>query len=143
LKLTDLLLHKKFGQILLKRIGKESEVRIALALYKKETLTGKTLLHLRSINKFEQMEIRYFLNFKVGMINDPKIQKRDFYEFCQSNDILFDYNFLNDETVNTARLRIVTLLFSDYILLLYAFDKNLSLEQEELDYLINSFQSCT
>ena len=54
-------------------------------------------LLLSIINKFEQMEIRYFLKFTSAPINEPKIQKRGFYEFCQSSDILFDYDFIEIE----------------------------------------------
>lgn len=127
-------------QVILKKKKKENEVRVAIALYLKQTLTGKTLLHLRSINKFEQMEIRYFLDFTKGSINDPKIEKRVFFEFCQSSDILFNYNFTENLELNSARLRIVTLAFNEFIMLLYVFDKNTSLTQEELDSLINSFK---
>src|SRR5690606_26616899 len=127
-------------QVILKKNEKENEVRVAIALYLRQTLTGKTLLHLRSINKFEQMEIRYFLDFTKGPINDPKIEKRDFFEFCQSSDILFNYNFIGNLESNSARLRIVTLAFNEFIMLLYAFDKNTSLTQDELDSLINSFK---
>lgn len=86
------------------------------------------------------MEIRYFLDFTKGPINDPKIEKRDFFEFCQSSDILFNYNFTENLELNSARLRIVTLAFNEFIMLLYVFDKNTSLTQEELDSLINSFK---
>lgn len=127
-------------QILLTKTGQENDIRVALALYQKKTLTGKTLLHLRSINKFEQMEIRYFIDFKTAPINDPKMQKRNFYEFCQSSDIFFDYNLSDETATKSARLRIITISVDDFIILLYAFDKNLALGQEELDLLINSFK---
>lgn len=129
-------------QIILKKNG-QNDIRIALALYPKKTLIGNTLLHLRSINKFEQMEIRYFLKFTSAPINEPKIKKRDFYEFCQSSDIIFDYDFIEDSKINSARLRIITCGFNDYVLLLYAFDRNETLDQIELESLAESFKSLT
>ncbi|WP_396156453.1 hypothetical protein [Flavobacterium macrobrachii] len=129
-------------QIILKKNG-QNDIRIALALYPKKTLTGNTLLHLRSINKFEQMEIRYFLKFTSAPINEPKIKKRGFYEFCQSSDIIFDYDFIEDSKINSARLRIITCGFNDYVLLLYAFDRNETLDHIELESLAESFKSFT
>lgn len=127
-------------QILLRK-HKNDNIRIALALYEKKTLTGQNLLHLRSINKFEQMEIRYFLKFTIAPINEPKIQKKEFYEFCQSSDIYFDYDFVDDSKTHSARLRIITIRFDEHILLLYAFDKDENLNQSELNSLVESFKS--
>ncbi|AWH84737.1 hypothetical protein HYN59_06200 [Flavobacterium album] len=127
-------------QVLLTKVEQDHNVRVALALYPKELLTGNTLLHLRSINKFEQMDIRYFINYTSAPINEPKIVKHEFYEYCQSSDILFDCNFINNLVSEFWRLRIVTLKFEEFIMLMYAFDKNQSLSQEELNSLVTSFK---
>lgn len=119
----------------------ENNIRIALALYPKKTLTGETLLHLKSINKFEQMEIRYFLKFTRAAMNEPKIIKKDFYEYCQSSDFYFNYDFEGNTEIFSARLRIITFRFNEHILLMYAFDKNEILEQSEIDKLAESFKS--
>jgi hypothetical protein len=127
-------------QFILKKYDNQN-IRIAFALYEKKTLTGQNILHLRSINKFEQMEIKYFLNTTIAPINEPKIQKRGFYEFCQSSDIYFNYGFLDNETVHSARLRIITFRFDEYILLMYAFDRNGELEQTEIDKISESIKA--
>src|SRR5688572_25617394 len=82
-------------QILIQREDDTSEGSgplIAMYLYQKSQLTGDSLLHIRSINKFEQMWVPYFINLRVSQRNNPKVFKRGFYEYCQSSDIEFTYS---------------------------------------------------
>jgi hypothetical protein len=49
-----------------KKIEEQSENNpvIAMYLYEKSQLTSDSLLHIRSINKFEQMWLPYFINYR-------------------------------------------------------------------------------
>jgi hypothetical protein len=114
---------------------------IAMYLYQKAQLTGDTLLHIRSINKFEQMWIPYFVNLQTFQRSNPRIIKKEFYEYCQSSEMEFTYKFLYDSKVDSARLRIITFAFNNYILLMYVFDKNENeLTQEDLNLFIDSIK---
>lgn len=115
---------------------------IAMYLYKKAQLTGDSLLHIRSINKFEQMWFPYFINLNLSKRDNPKVFKKGFYEYCQSGDINFNYNKINDKTNQTARLRILSFAFNQNILLMYVFDRHQNeLDQDALNVLLDSIKS--
>ncbi|MCC6371263.1 MAG: hypothetical protein IT236_09690 [Bacteroidia bacterium] len=115
---------------------------IAMYLYQKSQLTGDSLLHIRSINKFEQMWLPYFINFNPTKRDNPKVQKKDFYEYCVSTDINLQYTNSDSPEINNARLRVLSFAFNSYVLLMYAFDKN-NLTQEDLLTLANNLKSST
>ena len=113
----------------------EANPIIALYLYQKEFLTGNSPLHTRSINKFEQMYIPYFVK-TLSTRNNPQIIRKDNYEYCQSADFNFDYDLINN-TKGSARLRILTFSFNKHVLFMYVFDKKThELTQGELDSFI-------
>jgi hypothetical protein len=115
---------------------------IAMYLYQKEHLTGDSLLHIRSINKLEQMWLPYFINVRLFKRGNPRVFRKDFYEYCQSGDIEFTYQFFDAPTIDSARLRIVTFGFKDHVLLAYAFDKmDNELTQEELNVFVNPIRA--
>ena len=97
---------------------------IAMYLYEKSQLTSDSLLHIRSLNKLEQMWLSYFINLIVLKRDNPKVQKRQFYDFCQSTDINFNYKLLDSIKEIEARVRVLSFAFNTYILLMYVFDKN-------------------
>jgi hypothetical protein len=130
-------------QVLIQKIADgqtESGPVIAMYLYHKSQLTGDSLLHIRSINKFEQMWLPYFINFSVPKRDNPKVQKRQFYDFCQSTDINFNYKLSDSPEENEARVRVLSFAFNTYVLLMYVFDKN-NLTQEELLTIIDNIKS--
>ncbi|MBS1635685.1 MAG: hypothetical protein JST26_07155 [Bacteroidetes bacterium] len=104
---------------------------VAMYLYQKSRLTGDTSLHIRSINKFEQMWLPYFINFKPERRDNPKVYKRQFFEYCQSMDINFKYSFADSQFEHEARVRILSFAFNSCVLLMYVFDKG-NLTQDEL-----------
>jgi len=132
-------------QILIRKKIETSEGNspiIAMYLYQKEQLIGDSLLHIRSINKFEQMWIPYFINSRPFKRDNPKVFKKEFYEYCQSGDIEFTYQFSDAPTIDSARLRIVTFGFKGHVLLAYVFDKpDNELTQEDLNLFVNSIRA--
>ena len=120
----------------------ESTPVIAMYLYEKSQLTGDSLLHIRSINKFEQMWLPYFINFRPERRDNSKVHKRQFFEYCQSTDINFKYTLSDSPLENDGRIRILSFAFNSYILLMYVFDKN-NLNQEELLTFIDNIKSST
>lgn len=132
-------------QILIQRrdgTSERSRPLIAMYLYHKSQLKGDSLLHVRSINKFEQMWVPYFVNLGLFQRNNPKVFRRGFYEYCQSSDIEFTYSTLDDSTANSGRLRIMSFAFSDHVLLMYVFDNvENELNQEGLDLFADSIKA--
>jgi len=131
-------------QILIQREGGTSDSRplIAMYLYQKSQLTGDSLLHIRSINKFEQMWAPYFINFVLMQRNNPKVFKRNFYEYCQSSDMEFTYSSSDNSKPNSGRLRILSFAFNDYVLLMYVFDNyDNELKQDDLNIFAESIKT--
>lgn len=121
----QVLIRKKIeGQI-------ENSPVIAMYLYEKSQLTGDSFLHIRSINKFEQMWLLYFINSRLERRNNPRVHKRQHFEYCLSTDINFSYSLSNSQIENEVRVRILSFAFNSYVLLMYVFDKD-NLPQEEL-----------
>jgi hypothetical protein len=132
-------------QILIQREGRTSDSRplIAMYLYHKSQLTGDSLLHIRSINKFEQMWAPYFINFVSMKRNNPKVFKREFHEYCQSSDMEFTYSSSDNSKTNSGRLRILSFAFNDYVLLMYVFDNydyDNELKQDDLNTFAESIK---
>ncbi len=132
-------------QVMIQKKGNahsENNPLITIYLYKKSQLTGDSLLHVRSVNKIEQMWVPYFINLISPQRTNPKVYKKDFYEYCQSGDIIFKYNRIGDLFINDARLRILTFAFNQHILLMYVFDQNDNeLKQEDLNEFATTFKS--
>jgi hypothetical protein len=131
-------------QILIQREGGRSESSrplIAMYLYQKSQLTGDSLLHIRSINKFEQMWAPYFVDIVSTKRSNPKIFKKGFYEYCQSGDMEFMYNSSDSTKPDSGRLRILSFAFHDYVLLMYVFDNNDNeLKQDDLNVFAESIK---
>jgi len=121
------------------RLSENSPV-IAMYLYEKTHLTGDSLLHIRSINKFEQMWLPYFINFGSERRDNPRVHKGQLFEYCQSTDINFVYSLSDSQLENDARIRILSFAFNSYVLLMYVFDKD-NLPQEELLTFIDNIKS--
>lgn len=132
-------------QILIQKEGgtsEDSNPLMAIYLYQKARLTGDNLLHIRSINKFEQMWFPYFINLGLSQRNNPKVFKRIFYEYCQSSDMEFTYSLSEDSDSNSARLRIISFAFNEHVLLMYVFDKyDNELKQEDLSLFADSIKA--
>ncbi|MCR9017066.1 hypothetical protein [Aquiflexum gelatinilyticum] len=127
-----------------KKIKEKSESNpvIAMYLYEKSQLAGDSVLHLRSINKFEQMWLPYFINFRPERRDNPKVHKRQFFEYCQSTDINFKYSLSDSQFESDGRVRTLSFAFNSYVLLMYVFDKD-NLTQEELLTFIDNLKSST
>jgi len=82
---------------------------IGMYLYGKEQLTGDSILNVRSVNKFEQMWIQYFINLKLSRRDNPKSYTKEFFEYSISGDLNFNYALSGDQSIFTARLRILAM----------------------------------
>jgi hypothetical protein len=132
----QILIQKKTEQL------SENSPIIAMYLYEKSQLAGDSLLHIRSINKFEQMWLPYFINFRLERRDNPRVHKGQLFEYCQSTDINFSYSLSDSQLENDARIRILSFAFNSYVLLMYIFDKD-NLPQEEILTFIDNIQSST
>jgi len=132
-------------QILIQREGGTAEGSgplIAMYLYQKQQLTGDSLLHIRSINKVEQMWVPYFINLSLFQRINPKVIKGGFYEYCQSSDMEFTYSSSEESKISAARLRIISFAFNDFVLLMYVFDNSDNeLKQDDLNTFAESIKA--
>jgi hypothetical protein len=129
-------------QVLIQKVENCCRPIIAMYLYVKSQLTGDSVMHIRSINKFEQMWVPYFFTFQGYRRSNPKVIRKDSFQYCQSEDLNFTYSFTEENVNTSARLRILTFSLGDHILMWYVFDReDEKLHQHEIEELINNINT--
>lgn len=110
-------------------------------LYRREALTGATLLHIRSINKFEMMWAPNFIDAHTSERTSPKVFKLCGYPTSLSKTLNFVFRSnLYSEPIE-SRLTILTIDLVDFVLAFYIVDNyNCQLTEGDIEEFIQNIK---